>query len=227
MNENNNNDISSLEELKAKEGPHGELTAISFSSFSMAMSFNSDSREKYELKKNDGEWLLDVNKKMPFQNAKVYCYKVNGDCMKSIQEIVMNEELAALSELKYVDLFRPTDVSGSCSLSMTFDDSKVGGSPYGVKSVNVMALRQNGITAADSIHMLLSKAAEEGELISEREICGRSYNNFGMGMIGMGIAGGQNMGAVKTNNNEWTCIRCGYSANKGKYCTECGKKRDQ
>ena len=231
---------SRLEELKRSEPPHGELISISHSSSSSGMMMNSNAHYSDSICKKDGVWTLTSVSMPAFQNETVTVYKIGEEVVKQIEETVKREGLAAFDGLRYKDPYPVYDYSSSSGISMTFDDSSVGGSPRVYKSLDIAALRQCGLDdTVTELCQLISSGGEDKEIISSEEKQ-RAGMGFMMGMMGITPGGGNTPNtenktpAPKTAPmpaappaGAWTCKKCGYNANMGKFCSECGERRGE
>ena len=230
---------SRLEELKNSEPPHGELISISHSSSSSGMMMNSNAHFSDSICKKDGVWTLTSVSMPAFQNETVTVYKISEKVVKQIEETVKREGLAAFDGLRYKDPYPVCDYSSSSSISMTFDDRSVGGRPRVHKSLDLAALRQCGLEdTVTELCQLISSGGEDKEIISSEEKQ-RAGMGFMMGMMGM-TQGGVNIPDTENKTpapktapvpdppaGAWTCKKCGYNANMGKFCCECGERRGE
>ncbi|MBO4869462.1 MAG: hypothetical protein J5585_07095 [Clostridia bacterium] len=230
---------SRLEELKRSEPPHGELISISHSSSSSGMMMNSNAHYSDSICKKDGVWTLTSVSMPAFQNETVTVYKIGEEVVKQIEETVKREGLAAFDGLRYKDPYPVYDYSSSSGISMTFDDSSVGGSPRVYKSLDVAALRQCGLDdTVSELCQLISSGGENKEIISFEEKQ-RTGMDLMMGMMGMTPGGNNNSNTENKTPapkpvpvkdppaGAWTCKTCGYNANLGKFCSECGERRGE
>ena len=221
---------SVLDELRKNEPAHGELKSISYSSYSSGMMMNSDARNNYSISEINGDWILTASVKPAFKNETVKTYKIGERVIKQLEETVKKHGLPAFGELRYEPPYQIMDFSSSCSISMVFDDRSTGGGPYVYRSVNADALRHFGSgDAISEIYAIITTCTLDAELLSEKE-------NARGGMMGsfMNIGSGTDVGTPQEKTpavpdppaGAWTCKNCGYNANTGKFCCECGSIKE-
>ncbi|MBR6070233.1 MAG: hypothetical protein IKP78_06565 [Ruminococcus sp.] len=216
----------SLEDVRADMTPHGRLVSCSYYASSSGMQCNSNTLLDISVIVADGVQRISYTNKPAFQSQTVTVYKPKQDVLAAVQELTERENLAAWSALEYHDPFPCTDCSSSTSVSLTFDDSSVGGKSSVRKTINVDAACQHG--GGDVIQQfrdILETAVQDSEVLSKTEY---DTPNAGLGFMGiMGMLGTPPTPALETDlpDGAWRCGKCGCASNTGRFCTECGAKK--
>lgn len=207
----------SLKEVKAKVEKHGILTGCSLSYYSGGMMFNSNSSDSISVDMKNGEVTITQRVKPAFQGETTTVYRAKTDVLGEVRKLVDRENMAAWDVLEYVREFVVYDQSSSAGMSLYFDDKEFGGNPYESKHINLQAVRQQGAgDVEDEYCKILHDAIKAAEVIEVTQ-----GKNSGMGSMGMGMM------VNAPAEGCWQCPECNYNKNKGKFCTECGRKKPE
>lgn len=200
----------SLEEVKSKHVPHGKLVGCSYYASSSGMQYNSNTLLNISVVLTDGVQKISYVNKPAFQSTTATVYQPKQDILETLQALVERENLAAWSALEYHNPFQCTDYSSSASITLTFDDTSVGGVSRTSVSINVdAACQHSGGDVIQEFRDILETIMQDAEVLSQEVTEAPVY---GLGMMGMMAA--------------WKCPNCGCDTNTGKYCTECGTKNE-
>ena len=209
---NENERLPTLEEVRTVKEPHGELVSCTYSVSSGGMMFNSDSLTYISAVKKNGAAEVTVTKKEAFGSRKTTMYRAGAELFDKVTALAERENLAAWSRLKYVQPYQMTDVSYSAGISLYYDDSSIGGSPYTARQIDLQAVRQQGGGEVETeFFVLLSGTVIGAEVISEESVDDPFKS-----------APGFQPADVPPPEGSWKCPMCGYNANTGRFCCECG-----
>ncbi|MBO4868438.1 MAG: hypothetical protein J5585_01865, partial [Clostridia bacterium] len=200
---------------------HGPLIGFGYNLSSHGMTIGSNTHTGYHIDwNNDGTVTLSVHR----SGGGVDTYtehKLKPEIAEKMRDLVRDKHLPALTkkEIKTVECY---DCFTSASISMTFDDSSVGGSPYNLLNLNCGPAGMTFRTLENAVEDIIKECRETGECTSVVET--KTGNGNVPGFINIGGMMPYSVG-TDGQNGCWTCSKCGYSANKGRFCTECGEKR--
>ena len=225
-------DTTQIEKLPKEE--HGELVSVSYSSSSSGMMMNSNTLFSLMLEREGEHAKLTVREKQSGGGTETSVYKAELSLFDKLREIIDRENVAAWSQLKYVELFQMTDYSSSEGLTLIFDDQSLGGNPRVWKNIDCKAADQQGRRDVISEIRAILAVEGRGELISKSSqpasVMGVMGFTMGagapVGMMGMGMAAAM-MAQSAESSGTWLCPHCGENKNKGKFCMECGSPRPE
>ncbi len=235
MEENEMEHIPTLKEVKAINEPHGELQEIEWSSSSSGMMMGSYSSYSVRLFRENGELRLEEKSMPAYESVTVKLYSADETVFEKILGITEKENLAAWSYLQRDPKLTMMvyDYSSSSQLTLTYDDSSVGGWSYVRKSIDTeAATQQGGSDTLKEISGLLQECCSDERLLSEET----QPNPYASGTPIMGLGtftgtpeskeGQTGSGSIEADGT-WTCGACGSSGNTGKFCPECGSRRPE
>lgn len=207
----------SLDEVRKNKEQHGELVSCSYSVSSGGMMLGSDSLTYISAQKKADAVYITVSSKVPFGEKTTVVYKANRSALKSIEELIERENLAAWSGLRYFEKYHMTDVSRSAGISLTFDDTAIGGQPYSMRQIDLLAVRQQGGgEIEDEFFKLLTASYSGCEIVSEETLTDLLRSAFGVSTA-----------KDEASQGCWVCRVCNYTRNIGRFCSECGSMRDK
>ena len=223
----NNPDGKMIEELKKTPIPHGKLVSCSYYSYACGMQFNSNTWLNISVSLVDDVQQIKYEKKEPFCSGSMIVCRPKQDVLAMLSELVEQENMSAWSVLKYHDPYSRTDCVSEATLTLYFDDREIGGEAEAEVKINVSAAYQNG--GGDAIvrfHGILEDAVKSSEVL--KEVKRTSPMNFSM----MGMLYVPDEPPVQTSppdppDGAWQCKTCGYTANTGRFCTECGARYEE
>ena len=234
--------------IEAAVEPHGPLTEVSYNLSSHGMMAGSSSGISRKVTWNsDGTAIYHVNS---YGGSSAKCeYKITPEMAKKISDYVTDKRIAALAKMDI-----PTAVMfdnfTSASISMTFDDSSIGGDKYNSVCLNCGPAGLTFKTIEDGLYELFEECAKTGECIKNEttQMDDGPFANFNrmiqMNMMGVttpdpldGMKKAQeeafNAAVESTKsgastpsaatNGKWTC-KCG-AENAGKFCANCGEPK--
>lgn len=236
-------------EIEAAVEPHGQLTEVSYNLSSHGMMAGSSSGISRKVTWNsDGTAIYHVNSHGGGSNAKCE-YKITPEMAKKVSDYVTDKRLAALAKMNI-----PTAVMfdnfTSASISMTFDDSSIGGDKYNSVHLNCGPAGLTFKSIEDGLYELLRECEASGECIKNETTQmddGPFATYYKMNIMGkMGGATPDPLDGMKkaqeeafnaavestksgastpsaATNGKWTC-KCG-AENAGKFCSNCGEPK--
>lgn len=236
-------------EIEAAVEPHGPLTEVSYNLSSHGMMAGSSSGISRKVTWNsDGTAIYHVNSHGGGSSAECE-YKITPEMAKKISDYVTDKRIAALAKMDI-----PTAVMfdnfTSASISMTFDDSSIGGDKYNNVHLNCGPAGLTFKTIEDGLYELLKECEETGECIKNETTQmddGPFATYYKMNIMGkMGGAAPNPLAGMKqaqeeafnaavestkssastpsaATNGTWTC-KCG-AENAGKFCSNCGEPK--
>jgi hypothetical protein len=214
-----------LDEVRSKNVLHGKLIGCSYYASSSGMMYNSNTLLNISVSLIDGVQKILYTEKKAFQSTTATVYQPKQDVLAAIQELAERENLSAWSVLEYHDPFPCTDYSSSASVSLSFDDSSVGGMSRTSVSINVDAACQHGGGGViQEFRNILETAVQDAEVLSQKVTEAPAY---GLGIMGMLTAPPSPAAPVHDTilpDSAWKCECCGHDSNTGRFCTECGAK---
>lgn len=150
--------------IEAAVEPHGPLTEVSYNLSSHGMMAGSSSGISRKVTWNsDGTAIYHVNSHGGGSNAKCE-YKITPEMAKKVSDYVTDKRLAALAKMNI-----PTAVMfdnfTSASISMTFDDSSIGGDKYNNVHLNCGPAGLTFKSIEDGLYELFEECAKTGECI--------------------------------------------------------------
>ena len=214
----------------------GQLLSVSYntSSHGMMAGTSSFGGEKLDWKK-DGSVILTSTNNGGGKSIHLE-YRVDPELAGKVREYVNEKRLAQLSK-EDIPLPLVYDCFTSVTINMEYGD--LNGNPWDREHYNLncgaagMTFREVENTLCD----LIRACRESGEcIVSEM----KEQPNGIVGMMGLGFAK-MGMGApVSPEIQEpepkkelpepepgcWTCKYCGFNQNRGKFCAECGSRRE-
>lgn len=216
-----------IEELKKTPMPHGKLVSCSYNMYVLGMQYNSDTRLNISLSLVDDVQQITYEKKEAFRSASVLVCRPKQDVLAMLGELVEQENLSAWSALKYHDPYPRTDFSSETSLSLYFDDREIGGQANVKALVNVNAAFQyGGGDVINRFFSILEDAVKDAEVL--KEVKGVSAMNLGMmSMLYIPDEPPAQTAPPAPPEGAWQCKTCGYTANTGRFCTECGARYEK
>ena len=206
---------------KAAEGEHGPLTEFRYdlTSHGMMAGTGSSSDRTVEWLKSGEVLLTETYNGGGTESKKVY--RLKPIIAEALREFVVKAKLAELSkeEIEHPLCY---DNFTSASINMTFDETEYGGSPYESYHLFCGPSKTTFGSIEKKISELLGGLKESAELLSnEAKTIPQNPGGFPF-MTGT-------VKPVKPANADpsaWTCPECGCRTNTGKFCTECGRKRE-
>ena len=223
----NDSDGKKIEELKKTPIPHGKLVGCSYDSYAVGMQFNSNSRSYISVSLVDDVQQITYEKKKPFCPVSMRICRPKQDVLGMLDELVEQENLSAWSALKYHDPFPRTDCFSEASLTLYFDDREIGGEAASMVSINVSAAYQHGGgDVIDRFYSILEDTVKDAEVL--KEVKGVSTMDLGMmSMLYIPDEPPAQTAPPVPPEGAWQCKTCGYTANTGRFCTECGARYEE
>ena len=235
--------------IKAAVEPHGPLTEVSYNLSSHGMMAGSSSGISRKVTWNsDGTAIYSTHSYGGGSSAECE-YKITPEMAKKISDYVTDKRLAALAKMDI-----PTAVMfdnfTSASISMTFDDSSIGGDKYNSVCLNCGPAGLTFKTIEDGLYELFEECAKTGECIKNEttQMDDGPFANFNrmIQMNMMGVTTPDPLAGMKqaqeeafnaavestksgastpsaSTNGKWTC-KCGME-NAGKFCANCGEPK--
>ena len=188
----NPNAAHEIKKLMKHPETHGPLLKCSYSASSNGMMYNSNTLHSISVSKEGDKQIIQLRDKEAFQDATGADYLASGDVLGELKAFIDRENFAAFAALEDQKSPGPVmDYSSSSSITLRFDDSPVGGSPFTYITIRPSALRWNGVGhLADELNAILNAAVENAALIPPPE-------------------------------GSWTCKNCGTPGNTGDKCAGC------
>ena len=185
-------------------------------------------REVRAKEERHGELRL-VDKDMPtYQPETIRTFSVDEEKFERFRKFVEKENLAAWSYLRSdpKKQMMVHDYSSHSGITLTFDDTSVGGHNRVTRSIDREAVSQQGGAKVFSALVALLKEckADSSRLLSEETVPNPYMNNQNPSMVNPGSPRGKTdeFGFVIAGDDTWTCPTCGNTGNSGKFCPECG-----
>lgn len=235
--------------IEAAAEPHGPLTKISYNLSSHGMMAGSSSGISRKVTWNsDGTAIYHVNSYGGGSSTE-FEYKITPEMAKKVSDYVTDKRIAALAKMDI-----PTAVMfdnfTSASISMTFDDSSIGGDKYNSVCLNCGPAGLTFKTIEDGLYELFEECAKTGECIKNEttQMDDGPFANFNrmIQMNMMGVTAPDPLDGMKkaqeeafnaavestksgastlsaATNGKWTC-KCG-AENAGKFCANCGEPK--
>ena len=199
---------------------HGPLIGFGYNLSTHGMTIGSGSYTGYSIDWNDdGSVTLSICRNGGRTETNME-YKLKPEVAQKMRDLVRDKHLAALTKKKF-ETITCYDCFTSATIKMTFDDSCVGGSRYNMLHLYCGPAGMTFRTLENAVSDIIKECRKTGECTSFVETKTDS-----------GIPGFLNIGAMKPSpvgsgdqEGGWTCPKCGYNKNTGKFCTECGEKR--
>lgn len=231
--------------LEEADVPHGPLIKLSYdlSSHSMTPTGGSSCTRSVEWKK-DGSVIYTNSSLYAGKNVHME-YKVTPEVAQKIRDYIAGSKLPALANMpaRSPDAF---DNFTSVKITMTFDDSSIGGDSCNLLHYDCGPAGMYNKTVEEEISALLKECEETGECIknelydSSSGLGGLMGLNVGMMGMNVGMMGGTPAGVMggapaapstpapapaTSSGAAWTCT-CG-TQNYGKFCAGCGSPKPQ
>jgi len=212
-----------IEQLKKRPVPHGKLVGCSYYAYTTAMQFNSDTMVNISVSLVNGVQHISYKKKEAFCSASALLCRPNQDVLAMLGELAGQENMAAWSELKYHEQFQRTDWSSGASLTLFFDDRETGGGAETKVMIDVNAAYQCGGGAViKRFYSILEDAVKDAQVL--KEVKGARPNFGMMSMLYIPDEPPAPAAPSEPPAGAWQCKNCGFTANTGKFCTECGSR---
>ncbi|MBR1459558.1 MAG: hypothetical protein IJ595_09290 [Oscillospiraceae bacterium] len=223
----NHLDGKEIEELKKTPIPHGKLVGCSYDSYAVGMQFNSNFRLYISVSLVEDVQQITYEKKEPFCPVSMLICRPKQDVLGMLGELVEQENLSAWSALKYHDSFPRTDCFSEVSLTLYFDDREIGGEASSMVSINVSAaIQHGGGDVINRFYSILEDTVKDAEVL--KEVKGVSAMNLGMmSMLYIPDEPPAQTAPPVPPEGAWQCKTCGYTANTGRFCTECGARYEE
>ena len=223
----NNPDGKMIEELKKTPIPHGKLVSCSYDSYACGMQFNSNTWLNISVSLVDDVQQIRYEKKEPFCSESMIVCRPKQDVLAMLSELVEQENMSAWSVLKYHDPYSRTDCISEATLTLYFDDREIGGEAEAEVKINVSAAYQNGGgDVIDRFYSILEDTVKDAEVL--KEVKGVSAMNLGMmSMLYIPDEPPAQTAPPVPPEGAWQCKTCGYTANTGRFCTECGARYEE
>ena len=215
----NHPDGKEIEKLKKTPIPQGKLVGCSYDSYAVGMQFNSNFRLYISVSLVDDVQQITYEKKEPFCPVSMLICRPKQDVLGMLGKLVEQENLSAWSALKYHDPFPRTDCFSEVSLTLYFDDREIGGEAASMVSINVSAaIQHGGGDVINRFYSILEDTVKDAE----------ARPNFGMmGMLYIPDEPPAQTAPPVPPEGAWQCKTCGYTANTGRFCTECGARYEE
>ncbi len=218
---------------------HGPLIEISYNTTTHGMMMGSGSSNTDAVRWcRDGSVILNATIFSGGKNLRSE-YRLTPEMAQKVRDFVADEKIAEQAEKK-VELPVMFDCFTSASITMIFDDSAVGGSPYEHVFLNCGPSRMAFRQLEEAVSELLKECRETGEYTGGETTDNNGQNIFGGFMGFPGINGIPGFHELKAEENDkqgrsgaatadttsliWTCP-CGFTENRGKFCPNCGQPR--
>ena len=232
------------QKLEAADEPHGPLRSVCYSLFSHGMMAGTSSSSSYTLDWNEDGSII-YRTTMMFSGKYIETkYKIKPENAQKMIDLVEKHRIAALSKLE-VETPVMFDNFTSSTISVTYDDSSVGGEYRNAYTLSCGPAKMTFKSLEKDIEALFKEIKESGECIkNEMQENQTPFPGFmGMkqmmnmidmqGQPGHSERGVEMMGLVpcdpdagKVNQDtmeKWTCS-CGHE-NTGKFCMNCGSPK--
>ena len=223
----NHPDGKKIEELKKTRIPHGKLVGCSYDSYACGMQFNSNTWLNISVSLVDDVQQIKYEKKEPFCSGSMIVCRPKQDVLAMLSELVEQENMSAWSVLKYHDPYSRTDCVSEATLTLYFDDREIGGEAASMVSINVSAAYQHGGgDVIDRFYSILEDTVKDAEVL--KEVKGVSAMDLGMmSMLYIPDEPPAQTAPPVPPEGAWQCKTCGYTANTGRFCTECGARYEE
>lgn len=206
---------------KAAEGEHGPLVGFRYGLTSHGMMAGTGSSSDTEVQWLKSGEVLMTESYNGYGTESKKVYRLKPMMAETLREYVVKAKLAELSKEK-TELPLCYDNFTSASINMTFDETGYGGSPYEDYHLFCGPSKMTFGQIEKKITELFDGLKESAELLSnEAKTIPQNPGGFPF-MTGT-------VTPVKPANADpsaWTCPECGCPTNTGKFCTECGKRRE-
>ncbi len=208
--------------------PHGALVSFGyhFSSHGMMMGSGSFGGTVLDWDR-DGSVTLTDSRSGGGKSARLV-YRVRPEIAQKVRDYVAARRLAALAEQK-IQTPLVFDSFTSATLSMSFDDSALGGSRCETRSIQCGPAGMTFRVIEDEVHALLEECREAGECVCREE---KEAGGAFAGMTGIPemrppeqAAGAKPSAPAEPQPGCWVCTKCGFNGNTGRFCAECGSVR--
>ena len=230
-----------LEGIRNAQCTHGRLVSFTYLTSSSTMMMNSRISSGTQIQwEESGDVTVKTRAEFDQMAGNESVFIAGEEAARELEQLLRRENVAQWSKLAAISPRGPaaqapfmgvTDMSSSAQYYISYDDSSVGGQRYAMFTVDLATARQHGADGIiDSINDLVSRCSAEGRLLSSKELPAMQGRIVGMG--GM-ITFSPESAAPQPQSDEpapegaWKCAACGYSENTGKFCCECGAKREQ
>lgn len=179
-------------EIEAADEPHGPLKRISYNLSSHGMMAGTSSGCSQTVTWNDdGTSVYSYSSYGGGKNFERE-YKITPETAEKISAFVKDKRLAALSKLN-IRTAQMFDNFTSATISMTFDDSSIGGDPDNSFTLNCGPSGFTLKTIEDGLKELLDECEASGECIKNDETS-NPFGNF-LGMMEMNVTNTPGAGA--------------------------------
>ena len=191
------------------------------------MHFNSNTWLNISVSLVDDVQQIKYEKKEPFCPVSMLICRPKQDVLGMLGKLVEQENLSAWSALKYHDPYSRTDCVSEATLTLYFDDREIGGEAASMVSINVSAAYQHGGgDVIDRFYSILEDTVKDAQVLKEV----KEVSAMDLGMMSMLYIPDEPPAQTAPPvppEGAWQCKTCGYTANTGRFCTECGARYEE
>lgn len=219
-------------EIEEADEPHGPLRDISYNRSSHGMMAGTSSSDNQKIKWEKDGTALYVSYSSFGGKSFNSEYKISAELAQKFIDFVTENKLVAISKLK-IPTINMCDNFTSSTISMTFDDSSIGGQPYVDCCIHCGPAGMTFQKFEDRLIELFDECRNTGEIVKNET---HEIQNGMIGLMGLGGMGTMNdkqamppsalaafSQAMEATKAKWKCS-CG-AENGGKFCTECGQPK--